>query len=487
MKAGNLGSTWRSLKKDGGTPEWASLANAKLWKEQDRWLLVRARLKGTLATPGARLQKAIDSEKGVLQVVTIECGKDGSEKPKTLTYGPLPAQLGGKRIDCVWVEVKPFKVNEDGSQTLPEGMSLISEFQKVNEGEVSFIFFGTQKDVLDVLPVAQRHFEIVYPHYDCVAVFCRDDVPFPREPKEKNRREQQFCCAIASPRPLKMHRLHACMDMPFRMSVITWAIDLLDIPNDGAYRHLLYAPMDREWDALESRLAYLLAYLPNWQVSLAVNPKKKVQDAALRSKIQSKVTAYLAQGTVQHEREMLLLSRGEQLTPHSIQPQKDAAQLKEEHKQFLRATEEVARQELVQERAQKSGENVVSSPVEASKLEVLAGRQAVIKITGGKASYQASSQASSIAPPAATTAPTPPRKTPKGTKPKQAATPKQKEAEAARQAAEAERETEVRASRTTKRKREESEAAAKAADNKAQKSKPAAKKAPTGFASLPMA
>lgn len=99
LKAGNLGSLWRILKKDGGTPDYRSLANAKLWKEQDRWTVVRGKLKGAPATPGARLQKAIDSEKGTLQVVTIECGSgsEGAEKTKTITYGPLAAQLGGKK------------------------------------------------------------------------------------------------------------------------------------------------------------------------------------------------------------------------------------------------------------------------------------------------------------------------------------------------------------------------------------------------------
>ena len=89
------------------------------------------------------MQKAIDSEKGTLQVVTIECGSgsEGAEKTKPLTYGPLAAQLGRNKIDVVWCEVAPLKVGADGAKSLPEGISLISEFQKVNEGEVSFVFF----------------------------------------------------------------------------------------------------------------------------------------------------------------------------------------------------------------------------------------------------------------------------------------------------------------------------------------------------------
>ena len=371
----------------------------------------------------------------------------------------------------------PLKVGADGAKSLPEGISLISEFQKVNEGEVSFVFFGSYRDVLDVLPMAQKQFDLVYPYYETVTVFCREDLPFPKEPKEKNRREQQFVCAIATPKPMKSHRLHACMDMPFRMSVVGWLIDLLDIHSAGAYSHLLYVPLaEREWDALEGRLAYLLAYLPSWQVSLTVAPQKNVPDAAFRAKVQSKVTALLAQGPSQHERETLLLARGEQLTPNSIQPQKDAAQLKEEHKKFLKATQEMALHEVTKELAQsKAAESADAELLEASKREVAAGRQSTIKRTFSKsASYQAS-QATPPAAAAPPAAPTPPRKIPKGTKPKAAPTPKQKEAEAAKQAAEAEREAETRASRSTKRKREESEVAAKAADAKA-KAKPAAKK-----------
>ena len=64
----------------------------------------------------------------------------------------------------MWCEVAPLKVGADGAKSLPEGISLVSEFQKVNEGKVSFVFFGSYRDVLDVLPMAQKQYDLVYPY-----------------------------------------------------------------------------------------------------------------------------------------------------------------------------------------------------------------------------------------------------------------------------------------------------------------------------------
>ena len=233
LACGNLGKLYGKLKVESDLcPPWDKLKEAEFWKRADLYQRMWDVLIGTVNRPTASIQGPVETDSGSVKTATFDLDQDGKTVQKIAAWGSVEALSAHRRIHLWLVEV--------GSDGLPPHVPGLVEHHK----DSYLIIIGPEMGVWkcqsqlgqlkDVNPILWRY------KTTTLNVYMRDDQPLgSRIPPHVNVIRRVL---IASPHAFKPHRLYLATDYPWRVSILTSLIAILDVPPKNVFLTMLYIP-----------------------------------------------------------------------------------------------------------------------------------------------------------------------------------------------------------------------------------------------------
>ena len=173
-----------------------------------------------------------------------------------------------------------------------------------------------------------------------LVLFLHDAHPFTH--KNTKLLHQPLSCSVISPTfDPSPRQPYAICSLPFRPSVLRYAIGMVPVAPTRTYHTMLYIPLlSRQLDSIINMVAALLVSLPDWSVSIGLHseiPPAEAFFGELRQQVDAQALLYQP---VQFALEMRLLQSGTPLTATTIEVKSAEEKLRDR----MRKREEVKEQ-----------------------------------------------------------------------------------------------------------------------------------------------